>query len=89
MIFYPASAEHRWATHHDIIPDKTFASYDEARSFVLSYGHDSDDVVFVQINGEWAMAWGYDKQGRLLVCREHEGASSCVPIDEFIARQGV
>lgn len=45
MIFYPASAEHRWATHHDIIPNQTFASYEEARSFVLKYGHDSDDSV--------------------------------------------
>lgn len=89
MIFYPASAERRLATHNDIIPNQTFTSYAEAKAFVLRYGHDSDDVVFVKINDEWALAWGYDDQGRLLVCKESEGWCDSIPVDEFIKQQNM
>ena len=40
MVFYPASAWRRIATHKDIIPGKTFATYAEAKAFELNTGHD-------------------------------------------------
>lgn len=87
MVFYPASAWRRSATHKDIIPGKTFETYAEAKAFVLNYGHDSDDVVFIQINGEWALAWGYNDSGELLVCAEDAMWSNAIPISKFIQRQ--
>lgn len=81
LLFYPASAFRRIATPDDIIPGYEFTSYREAKIFVCNYGHDSDDVVFVKINEEWMLAWGYDKQGRLLVCKSNEGWIDSVPLE--------
>lgn len=89
MIFYPASAERRPANHNDIVPNKTFTSYEEAIKYVCAWGHDSDDAVFVRVNGEWARAWGYDDKGNLLVCEENGFASKAIPLDKLIERQSL
>lgn len=87
MIFYVASAYRRIANHNDIIPNKQFTSFENARSYMYSISHDSDDKVFSNVNGEWIIFWARNKKGEFLVSGEKEGWRDAISLKEYLAKQ--
>lgn len=88
MKFYVAHAFRRTATHKDIIKERIYNSYEEAKNNRL-FIDDGDSCVLIRIDSNWWRIWDVRKDGDFLVSPEYGGFNTSVPMkrkDEYMQK---